>query len=49
MPLDKTLVRITRIDELTFDTIELIKVSRTELIVPKKLNKQKIKFRKSHI
>ncbi|VVC44007.1 Hypothetical protein CINCED_3A001612 [Cinara cedri] len=44
MPLDNSLVRITRIDELRFDTIELFKVAHTDLIVPEGSGLNKIEF-----
>lgn len=50
MPRDNILIRITRTDEVTFNTTELFRVANTELILPLEEScHQKLEFRKLHI
>jgi len=47
MPLEGFLVKITRTDEYTWKTLDVLEVSFTDLVVPEKCDKIKVtKFRK---
>lgn len=46
MPLDGILLKITRKDENLWQTIEILEVSFTDLVIPEKCNFNTVKFRK---
>lgn len=49
MPLDGFLVKVTRKSEHTFQTVEALEVSFTNLIVPEKCSFNTVQFRKYYI
>lgn len=49
MPLDGFLVQVTRRDEHTWKTIEVLEVSFTNLVIPERCSFNTIQFRKLHI
>lgn len=48
MPLDGFLVQVTRRDEHTWKTIEVLEVSFTNLVIPERCSFNTIQFRKLH-
>lgn len=46
MPLDGYLLKITRKDEHTWQTVEVLEVSFTELVIPEKCSFDTLEFRK---